>query len=195
MLVQVVDELARRGPRATRRPRRSRTSTTCWAYSQSPTPPACGQTGTPNFAASSTTASTSLTPPSRQQSSWQTSIAPSCSSCLKTTRFCTCSPVATRTGATASRMRAWPRMSSGLVGSSIHHGSTSRSAPIASIACSTPHAWFASSESGARARSRRGRAVRAPQVARRGRRPTFSFRCVKPSSSASRARSGSVSSA
>ena len=74
---------------------------TCW---QRPTPPACGHTGTPNFAASRTTASTSFTPPSRQQSSWTASIAPSCSSCLKTTRFCTCSPVATRTGVTASRI-------------------------------------------------------------------------------------------
>src|SRR5204862_59209 len=119
---------------------------TCCAYSQSPTPPACGQTGTPNLAARSTTASTSFMPPRRQQSSWQTSIASSWSSCLKTTRFCTCSPVATRTGATASRIRRWPRMSSGLVGSSIHHGSTSESRRMASIACSTPQAWFASSE-------------------------------------------------
>ena len=57
------------------------------------------------YAASRTTAITSLTPPRRQQSTWQTSIAPSWSSCLKTTRFWTCSPVATRIGATASRMR------------------------------------------------------------------------------------------
>src|ERR1700761_965789 len=37
----------------------------CWTYSDSPTPPAWGQTGTPNRAARSRTASTSLTPPSR----------------------------------------------------------------------------------------------------------------------------------
>ena len=35
------------------------------------------------------------------------------------TRFWTASPVATFIGAIARRMAAWPRMSSGLVGSSI----------------------------------------------------------------------------
>src|SRR5437764_427574 len=65
----------------------------CCTYSHRPTPPACGHTGTPNFAASSRTASTSLTPPSRHASISQTSMAPAWKSCLKTTRFCTCSPV------------------------------------------------------------------------------------------------------
>ena len=42
------------------------------------------------------------------------------------TRLWQCSPVAMRMGATSRRMRAWPRMSSGLVGSSIHHGLSGR---------------------------------------------------------------------
>ena len=44
------------------------------------------------------------------------------------TRLWTCSPVATRIGATARAIVAWPRMSSGLVGSSIQYGSNSASA-------------------------------------------------------------------
>ena len=129
---------ARAGGRRTRRrgrPACRSTATksnidTCWAYSQKPTPPACGQTGTPNFAASSSTASTSLTPPSRQQSSWQTSIAPSCSSCLKTHAVL---DVLARRDANRCDGVAdarWPRTSSGLVGSSIQHGSTSAGARI-----------------------------------------------------------------
>ena len=47
------------------------------------------------------------------------------------TRLWTCSPVATRTGAIASRMRRWPRMSSGLVGSSIHQDRPPTAPPIA----------------------------------------------------------------
>ena len=45
---------------------------------------------------------------------------------------------------TARAIRAWPRMSSGLVGSSIHHGSNSASAWVRSIASSTSHTWLAS---------------------------------------------------
>src|SRR5438445_8570019 len=63
----------------------------CSTYSHSPTPPAWGQTGIPNFAASSSTASTSLTPPSRQLSIWQNRIAPACISCLNMTRLWHCS--------------------------------------------------------------------------------------------------------
>ena len=44
-------------------------------------------------------------------------------SCFHITRLWTCSPVATLMGAIARAMAAWPRMSSGLVGSSIHIGS------------------------------------------------------------------------
>jgi len=65
---------------------------------------------------------TSLTPPRRQASIWQNEMASACKSCLKRTRFWQCSPVATPTGETASAMRAWPRTSSGLVGSSIQYG-------------------------------------------------------------------------
>lgn len=46
------------------------------------------------FTASSKTASTSLTPPTRQASIWHTLMAFACNSCLKTTRFCALSPVA-----------------------------------------------------------------------------------------------------
>jgi hypothetical protein len=47
-------------------------------------------------------------------------------------------------GAISRRIRAWPSTSSGLVGSSIHHGSWTASRLIAAIASSTPHTWFAS---------------------------------------------------
>ncbi|KUL32190.1 hypothetical protein ADL12_23680 [Streptomyces regalis] len=77
-----------------------------------PTPPACGQTGTPNFAASSRIARFSLTPPNRAESICTMSTAPACRSCLKTTRLAMCSPVATLMGPTALRTAAWPRMSS-----------------------------------------------------------------------------------
>ena len=91
--------------------------------------PRAGTPGSPNFAASRRTAITSFTPPIRHASIWQTSIASAWNSCLKITRFWTCSPVATRIGAISRRMRAWPSTSSGLVGSSIHHGSYSPQAP------------------------------------------------------------------
>ena len=101
--------------------------------------PACGQTGIPNFAASSSTASTSFTPPSRHASIWQKAMAFACMSCLKTTRFWQCSPVATPIGATARAMAAWPNTSSGLVGSSIHHGSKRASSRMLAIASFTSH--------------------------------------------------------
>ncbi len=47
-------------------------------------------------------------------------------------------------GAASRRMRAWPRMSSGLVGSSIHQGLSGASARVRSMASSTPHFWLAS---------------------------------------------------
>ncbi len=56
---------------------------------------------------------------------WQIAIASAWNSCLNMTRLWTCSPVATRIGATARAIAAWPRMSSGLVGSSIQYGSNS----------------------------------------------------------------------
>src|SRR5919202_265402 len=117
----------------------------CWTYSHSPTPPACGQTGTPNFFAISKTAMTSFTPPSRQASIWQNETAFAWKSCLKRTRFWQCSPVATPTGATDFAIAAWPSTSSGLVGSSIQYGSNSARRFVDSIASSTSHTWFASS--------------------------------------------------
>ena len=126
----------------------------CWTISHRPTPPACGHTGTPNLAASRRMARFSLTPPTRQASICTTSIASACSSCLKITRFCTCSPVATRTGRTARgwrggrarrRARSAPRSST---------GRTRASCAIHSIAWPTPQRWLAS------------RAMRAPLAGR-----------------------------
>ena len=54
-----------------------------------------------------------MTPPRRQASIWQTAIASAWRSCLNITRLWTCSPVATRIGATPRAIAAWPRMSSG----------------------------------------------------------------------------------
>jgi hypothetical protein len=72
----------------------------------------------PNLAASSMIAIASFTPAVRHASIWTNETAFACSSCLKTIRFCTCSPVAIHTGATARAIAAWPSTSSGLVGSS-----------------------------------------------------------------------------
>src|SRR6266849_4391536 len=44
----------------------------------------------------------------------------------------------------ARRIVAWPRISSGLVGSSIHSGLNRASGRMNSIASPTSHAWFAS---------------------------------------------------
>jgi hypothetical protein len=76
-------------------------------------------------------------------------------------------------------------MSSGLVGSSTHHGSNSRSRSIAAIDPSTLQDWFASIIS-----LRSGPIAIRISAARRTSssrfRPTFIFRCAKPSASASR---------
>ncbi len=86
----------------------------------------------------------SLTPATRHASMVKTSAARACRICLKMTRFATCSPTAMRTGWTASRMAARPRISSGLVGSSTQDGFHGASAEIAAVACPTPQRWFAS---------------------------------------------------
>ena len=128
-----------RGRRATPLTRRSRTRRRAATYSQSPTPPACGQTGTPNLAASRTIASTSFTPARRQQSSWQTSMAPSLQQLLEDDAVLRV--LAGRDADRRDRLRgsrAWPSTSSGLVGSSIQNGSNSARTRIASIASSTP---------------------------------------------------------
>ena len=75
-------------------------------------------------------------------------MAPACSNCLNITGLWPCSPVATRIGSIASRMRARPRTSSGEVGSSIQYGSNGASARIQPIASSTPQTWLASTAMG-----------------------------------------------
>ena len=117
----------------------------CWTISHRPTPPACGHTGTPNLAASSRIARFSLMPPTRQASIWTTSIASACSSCLKITRFCTCSPVATRTGATAVADRAVAEHVVGR-GRLLDPVRVELGQPLASssMAWSTPQRWLAS---------------------------------------------------
>ena len=136
---------------------------------------------------------TSLTPPRRQPSSWQTSMAPAWNICLNMTRLWQCSPVATRTGATSARTIMWPRMSSGLVGSSIQYGSTTDSARTLAIASGTSHTWLASS-----IRSRIGPISSRMIWARRrssGRsRPTFILNASHPSAIASRHRARILSS-
>lgn len=96
----------------------------CRTYSHRPTPPACGQTFGPDFAAISITASTSLSPPMRQLSICTASMAPSMMNCLNMMRFWHISPVATCTGATPARIFLCPATSSGLVGSSMNQGVT-----------------------------------------------------------------------
>ena len=159
----------------------------CATCSQRPTPPACGQTGMPKRLARSITASTSFTPPSRQESIWQNRIAPACISCLKITRFWHISPVATPMGATPRAIAAWPSTSSGDVGSSIHHGSNSARWLIHSMACGTSQRWLASTislRSGpiswrTTARRRRSSARSAP---------TFSLKWFHPAAMPSRQR-------
>ena len=145
-----------------------------------------GTPGTPKRAASSSTASTSLTPPSRQASSWQTSIAPAWRSCLNTMRFWQCSPVATRTGATAA---GDPGVAEDVVGAGrlldpprVELGER---APCGRSPPRRPTPGWRPSSGGGRGRSPRGSARRG------GRRPprlppTFIFTCVQPASTAAR---------
>ena len=98
----------------------------------------------PNRAASSSTASTSFTPPSRQASIWQNARPPACINCLNTTRLGQCSPVATPIGAIALAMAPCPMASSGLVGSTIHSGLNRASGSMWAIASGTSHTWLAS---------------------------------------------------
>jgi len=86
----------------------------------------------------------SLTPPTRAASICTMSMASSCRSCLKMTRFWACSPVATWIGLTVLRMAACATMSSGLVGSSIQYGSNGASLAIHVIALARSHRRLAS---------------------------------------------------
>ncbi len=162
----------------------------CWTASHRPTPPACGHTRTPNFAASRRMAMFSFTPATRAASIWSTSMAPACSSCLNITRFCTCSPVATGMGATPRAMAACPRMSSGLVGSSIQAMPYGARCDIHSMASCTSHRWLASTAilmSGPTA----SRAARTRRMSSWSDAPTLSLIWVKPSATASFARRAS----
>ena len=161
----------------------------CWTNSQRPTPPACGQTGTPAFAASRSTARFSFTPPSRQESIWQNEIARAWSSCLKRMRFIPCSPVATPTpsGSIARAIAACPSTSSGEVGSSIHHGRNRASSRIHAMACGTSQTWFASTIS-LRSQPISSRMIVRRRTSSARSRPTFTLMCVQPSATASRQR-------
>ena len=101
-------------------------------------------------------------------------------------RFCTCSPVATRIGATARAIAAWPRTSSGLVGSSIQYGSNGRSRSIHAIAEPTSQRWFASTAS-IRSGPSSSRRIAARRTSSSTSAPTFILNRVQPSASASRA--------
>ena len=104
---------------------------------------------------------------------------------MKTTRFWQTSPVATPTGATARAIAAWPRTSSGLVGSSIQYGSKPASAFTCRIASGTSQHWFASSMSRRPGPiSSRISAARRAFSSRLG--PTFILKAVHPSATASR---------
>ena len=104
---------------------------------------------------------------------------------MNITRLWTCSPVATRIGATARAIAACPRMSSGEVGSSIQYGSNSASRAIQAIASSTPQRWFASTAIIASGPIS-SRTIRARRRSSSTSAPTLSLNRVQPSASASR---------
>ena len=94
--------------------------------------------------------------------------------CLKTTRFWHISPVATRSGATASRIARCPSTSSGLVGSSMNQGLAKARAPRCRIAWSTSQTWFASIISFRSGPSTR-RAIATRRISSSTDCPTFNF--------------------
>ncbi|MGE4180270.1 MAG: hypothetical protein AB7J34_10625, partial [Limisphaerales bacterium] len=63
---------------------------------------------------------------------------------MNITAFAPCSPVATRIGEIASAIAACPWISSGLVGSSIHHGLNRAYSRIDAIAAGTSQTWVGS---------------------------------------------------
>ena len=103
------------------------------------------------------------------------------------TRFWTCSPVATRIGATPRAIAAWPRTSSGLVGSSIQYGSNgAQRAPSTRSPRRRPSAgWRRPRASGPGPISSRRIAARRTSSSTSA--PTFILNRVQPSASASRA--------
>lgn len=135
----------------------------------------------------------SFTPATRHASICITSIAWAWSSCLNSTRFATCSPDATRTGATARRIAAVPRMSSGLVGSSIHAGRNGASSRTQPTAVGTSHTWLASIAmpmSGPTV----SRAIASLRLSSATLAPTFTLTCPNPSLTASSQSAASSSS-
>ena len=85
-----------------------------------------------------------MTPPRRQASIWQKSMAPACMNCLNIVRFWQCSPVAIPIGATSRAMRG---VAEDVVGAGrlldpqrVELGERC----IAEIACSTSQTWLAS---------------------------------------------------
>ena len=129
VLVQVVDELDHPTRQWCRRQRRSRTSTGAAPASHRPTPPACGQTRTPNLAASSRIAMFSLTPATRVASICRTSQRAGLQELLEHDPVGHVLAGRDRHRARSPRaIAAWPRMSSGLVGSSIQARSNWREA-------------------------------------------------------------------
>ena len=117
---------------------------------------------------------------------WQTSIAPACSSCLKITRFCTCSPVATWIGAIAPRDR---RVAEHVVRAGRlldpPRGRTARARSSRRSPRRRPSAGWRRSRSGCPGRPPRGRA-RSRRTSSSRSAPTFSLIWVKPSATASR---------
>ena len=103
------------------------------------------------------------------------------------------SPVATATGATARAIAAWPRTSSGLVGSSIQVSPNGARRSIHAIASSTSQAWLASTLSCGASPSA-SRAIAQRRTSSSTSAPTFSLTCLKPSSSASATSRRSLSS-
>ena len=87
--------------------------------------------------------------------------------------------------ATARAIAAWPRMSSGLVGSSIQYGSNGARRAIQSIASPTSQRWFASTAS-IRSGPISSRTIRIRRMSSSTSAPTFSLKRVQPSASASR---------
>ena len=128
-----------------------------------------------------------MTPPSRQLSIWQKSIAFACSSCLKMTRLAQCSPVATPIRLRrALAIVACPSTSSGLVGSSIHQRLNRASSRDAldrlvdvPLLVGVDHQRAVGPDLLADQRARR-------RASSAGAPPTFTLKCVQPSASASR---------
>ena len=135
----------------------------------------------------------SLTPPIRQASIWQTSIAPRLEQLLEDHAVLN---VLARSNADRGHLAADARVAEHVVGTRrlldpprIVHAEQS----IAEIASSTPHTWFASIISVPSRPSAR-RISRARRSSETRSAPTFILTCVKPAASASRTSDSTLSS-